>query len=147
MERIKAMEAYTVRLSDAAILQIQGDRYNVDTDLYPGAMSRYRAGFRLICGVAIPSNDRTCALEVVLWDEETGELIYSFARAADTPAGALAMLDQFDPCAYLPRGHLQPHDLPEVRTRYDERARRFRQEALEFFACSDNAIPSRRLNA
>ena len=60
-------------------------------------------------------------------------MIYSFASAEDSPARALALLDQFDICAYLPRGHLQPHDLPEIRRRYDERARRFRTEAMEFF--------------
>jgi hypothetical protein len=70
---------------------------------------------------------------VTLWDQQTGELVYTFASSADTPADALALLDQFDPCAYLPRGHMQLHDPSDIRTRHDERARRFRTEALEFF--------------
>jgi hypothetical protein len=128
------MDVHSLRLNDGTILQIQGERYGVDSDLYPGATSRYRASFRLICGSDLQTNAGLCALEVALWDEEARSLIYSFTTTADTPPQALAALDQFDPCAYLPRGHLQPHDLPEIRTRYDERARRFRDEALEFFA-------------
>ena len=127
------MDVYSLRLNDGTILQIGGERYSVDTDLYPGAASRYRASFRLIRGSDLQTNAGLCALEVVVWDDEAGTLIYTFARTADTPAKALAALDQFDPCAYLPRGHLQPHDLPEIRARYDERARRFRDEALQFF--------------
>jgi hypothetical protein len=87
----------------------------------------------LICGVDEKTNAALCVVEVSIWDEETGELIYAFASTADTPANALAVLDQFDPCAYLPHGHMQAHDLPEIRTRYDERLRRFRSEALAFF--------------
>lgn len=128
------MDVYSLRLSDGTIIQIRGERYSLDRDHYPGATSRYRAAFRLICGHSLPSNVRLCALDVTLWDEETGQLVYSFATTAETTAEALAALDQFDPCAYLPQGHLQPHDLPEVRTRYDERAKRFREEALQFFS-------------
>jgi hypothetical protein len=127
------MEVFSVRLSDASVIQVQGRRYSIDSDTYPGAASRYRSAFRLICGVEITKNVQVCVVEVSLWDEETGELIYTFAKAADTPAEALAMLDQFDPCAYLPQGHLQPHDLPEIRSRHDERARRFRDESLAYF--------------
>jgi hypothetical protein len=128
------MDVYSLRLTDGTILQIRGERYGVDGDLYPGAASRYRAAFRLICGNEVQTNARLYALEVALWDEEAGSLIYSFGTTGDTLPEALAALDQFDPCAYLPRGHLQPNDLPEIRTRYDERARRFRDEALQFFA-------------
>jgi hypothetical protein len=128
------MEVYSVRLTDGTIIQIRGDRYSLDRDHYPGATSRYRAAFRLICGDNLASALPLCAVEVALWDEETGQLAYSFAATADTPDAALAVLDQFDPCAYLPQGHLQPHDLPEVRTRYDERARLFREEALQYFS-------------
>jgi hypothetical protein len=128
------MEVYSLRLTDGTIVQISGERYSLDADLYPGAASRYRASFRLICGGDLQTNAGLCALEVVLWDDEAGTLIYTLATTADTPGGALAALDQFDPCAYLPRGHLQPHDLPEIRTRYDERARRFRDEARQFFS-------------
>jgi hypothetical protein len=73
-------------------------------------------------------------VEVALWDDEAGSLVYSFGVTGDTPQQALLALDQFDPCAYLPRGHLQPNDLPEIRLRYDERARRFREEAQQYFA-------------
>jgi hypothetical protein len=128
------MDTFSVRLSDATILQIRGHRYGIDNDVYPGAASRYRSAFRLICGTELTMNAVVCVLEVTLWDEETGELIYSFASQADTPAEALKLLDQFDPCAYLPTGHMQPHNLPEIRARHDERARRFRAEALEFFS-------------
>jgi len=127
------MDTYSVRLSDASIVQIHGHRFSLDSDTYPGAGSRYRTAFRLICGNELATNAMMCVLEVTLWDEESGEMIYSFASAEDSAAKALALLDQFDVCAYLPQGHLQPHDLPEIRTRYDERARRFRTEAVEFF--------------
>ena len=127
------METFSVRLSDAAVLQIRGHRYSIDTDAYPGAGSRYRSAFRLICGAELETGAVVCVLEVTLWDEETGELIYSFASRAESPGEALKLLDQFDPCAYLPRGHMQPHNLPEIRARHDERARRFREEAIEFF--------------
>jgi hypothetical protein len=128
------MDVYSLRLTDGTIIQIRGERYSLDRDHYPGATSRYRAAFRLICGDSLPANLPLCAIEVALWDEEAGQLGYSFATTADTPAAALAVLDQFDPCAYLPQGHLQPNDLPEVRARYDERAKRFREEALQFFS-------------
>ncbi|MEX2139561.1 MAG: hypothetical protein WD894_09890 [Pirellulales bacterium] len=127
-------EVYSVRLTDASVIQVRGRRYSVDSDIYPGADSRYRSAFRLICGVELPTNADVCVLEVTLWDEQTGELIYTFASPAETPAKALALLDQFDPCAYLPRGHMQTQDPSDIRTRHDERARRFRKEALEFFA-------------
>jgi hypothetical protein len=127
------MEIFSVRLSDGTILQIRGHRYSIDTDTYPGAGSRYRSAFRLICGAEVETGAVVCVLEVTLWDEETGELIYSFASRAESPGEALKLLDQFDPCAYLPRGHMQPHNLPEIRSRHDERARRFRKEAIEFF--------------
>jgi len=127
------MDVYSLRLTEGTIVQIRGERYSLDRDHYPGATSRYRAAFRLIWGDSLPSNLPTCAVEISLWDEETGQLAYSFATTAATPAAALDVLDQFDPCAYLPQGHLQPHDLPEVRTRYDERAKRFREEALQLF--------------
>lgn len=130
------MEVYSVQLTDGMIIQIRGDQYSLDSDLYHGAASRYRATFRLICGDDVQTNVRRCAVEVAVWDEEAGSMVYSHATVADAPANALAALDQFDPCAYLPRGHLQPHDLPEIRTRYDERARRFRDEALKYFAWS-----------
>jgi hypothetical protein len=128
------LETFSVRLSDATILQIRGRRFSVDSDTYPGAASRYRAEFRLIYGNELTTGAETCVLEVTLWDEETGELIYSFSSQAEYPVEALKLLDQFDPCSYLPRGHMQPNDLPDIRARYDERARRFREEALEFFA-------------
>jgi hypothetical protein len=128
------METFSVRLSDASIIQVHGHRYSLDSDTYPGAASRYRSAFRLICGAELLTSAVACVLEVTIWDEETGELIYTFASTGDTPAEALALLDQFDPCAYLPRGHMQPHDLPEIRARHDERSRRFRTEALAFFS-------------
>ena len=87
----------------------------------------------MLCGAELETSAVVCVLEVTLWDEETGELIYSFASRAESPGEALKLLDQFDPCAYLPRGHMQPHNLPEIRARHDERARRFREEAIEFF--------------
>jgi hypothetical protein len=87
-----------------------------------------------VCGDELETNALCCALEVVLSDEEAKSQIYSFAVTADSPEVALSALDQFDPCAYLPRGRLQDHDLHEIRTRYDERARRFRDEALQFFS-------------
>jgi hypothetical protein len=127
------MDTYSVRLSDASIVQVRGHRFSLDSDTYPGAGSRYRTAFRLICGNELAANATMCVLEVTLWDEESGEMIYSYAATEDSPAKALALLDQFDVCAYLPRGHLQPNDLPEIRTRYDERARRFRKEAAEYF--------------
>ena len=127
------METYSARLTDGAIIQIRGDRYSLDSDIYPGAASRYRAAFRLICGHDVETNYRRCAVEVALWDQETGSLTYSHTTTAASAAEALTALDQFDPCAYVPRGHLQPDDLPDIRTRYDERARRFREEALQYF--------------
>lgn len=126
-------ENFSVRLTDASVIQVRGRRYSLDSDTYPGAESRYRSAFRLICGAELTRNAGVCVLEVTLWDQETGELIYTFASSADTPVKALALLDQFDPCAYLPRGHMQPHDASDIRSRHDERARRFRKEALEFF--------------
>src|SRR5688500_5568354 len=120
------METFSVRLSDAAVLQILGHRYSIVNDAYPGSGSSYRSAFRSLCGAELETGAVVCVLEVTLWDEETGELIYSFASRAESPGEALKLLDQFDPCAYLPRGHMQPHNLPEIRARHDERARRFR---------------------
>ncbi len=127
------MDIYSIRLNDGTIIQIRGDRYNVDSDLYPGALSRYRAAFRLICGADVRTNEPRCAIEILIHDDEAGAEVYALTATADTPTEALAILNQFDPCAYLPQGHLQPQDLPEIRKRYDERARRFRDEALQRF--------------
>ena len=128
-----SIEVYSVRLNDSSVIQVRGRRYSVDSDSYPGADSRYRSAFRLICGAELTTNAGVCVLEVTLWDEQTGELIYTLANRKETPAQALALLDQFDPCAYLPCGHMQSHEPSDIRTRHDERARRFRNEALEFF--------------
>jgi hypothetical protein len=127
-------EIHSVRLADAAIVQIRGESFSVDTDLYPGAASRYRAAFRLICGTEVSTGALLCVVEVTLADNETGAVIYSFADRADTPAAAIALLDQFDPTAYLPTAQMTPHELAIMRNRYDERARRFRSEAVAFFS-------------
>jgi hypothetical protein len=128
------MDVYSLRLTDGSIIQIRGDRYSLDGDIYPGALSRYKAAFRLISGTDVQTNRERCAMEVAISDEESGSQVFALTITSDTPARAMAILDQFDPCAYLPQGHLQPHDLPEIRARYDERARRFRNEALQHFA-------------
>ena len=128
------METFSVRLSDAAVLQIRGHRYSIDNDAYPGAGSRYRSAFRLICGAELETGAVVCVLEVTLWDEETGELIYSFASRAESPGQALKLLDQFDPCGV---SCLEVTCSPIIFQRFapgpDERARRFRDEAIEFF--------------
>ncbi len=126
-------QIHSVRLADAEIVQIRGDCYSVDTDVYPGAASRYREAFRLICGNDVATGSLLCVVEVTLADDETGAVIYSFADKADTPAAAIALMDQFDPTAYFPTGQMAPHELATLRNRYDERARRFRSEALAFF--------------
>ena len=127
-------QIHSVRLADAAIVQIRGECYSVDTDRYPGAASRFRAGFKLICGSDVCTGASVCVVEVTLADDETGAVIYSFAEKAETPVEAIALLDQFDPTAYLPVGQMTPQELATLRNRYDERARRFRSEALAFFA-------------
>jgi hypothetical protein len=127
-------EIHSVRLADASIVQIRGECYSVDTDIYPGAASRYRAAFRLICGTELSTGALLCIVEVTLADDETGAVFYSFADKADSPVEAIAHLDQFDPTAYLPTGQMTPDELATLRNRYDERARRFRSEALAFFS-------------
>jgi hypothetical protein len=124
---------YSVRLDDSRIIQIRGNCYSVTTDIYPEASSRYRADFRLIAGIELTSGFLLSVVEVALTDTESERVIYAFAKEAPTPAEAIAYLDQFDPTAYLEIGHMQPHDLADLRNRYDERARRFRNEAIAFF--------------
>lgn len=126
-------DIHSVRLSDGSILQIHGRSFHVDADLYPGASSKYRADFRLVCGNELSERAPVCVLEVVMWDEQLGTAVYAFAQKADTPADAIRLLDQLDPLTYLPLGTMQRHDVEAIRTRYDERARRFREEALAFF--------------
>jgi hypothetical protein len=126
-------EVFSVRLDDSRILQLRGDCYSVDTDTYAEATSRYRAAFRLICGNELTSGFSLSVIEVAITDTESESMIYAFAKEAATPAEAIAYLDQFDPTAYLEIGRMQPHDLAELRNRYDERARRFRTEAIAFF--------------
>jgi hypothetical protein len=126
-------EVFSVRLDDSRILQLRGNCYSVDTDTYSQATSRYRASFRLIRGIELASGFPLSVVEVAITDTESENMIYAFAKEAATPAEAMAFLDQFDPTAYLEVGRMQPHDLAELRNRYDERARRFRAEAIAHF--------------
>jgi hypothetical protein len=126
-------DIHSVRLSDGSIVQIHGRSFSIDADPYPGTSSKYRADFRLICGSEVSERASVCVLEVVMWDEQFGTAVYAFAQKADNPGDAIRLLDQLDPLTYLPLGTMQPHDVVAIRTRYDERARRFRDQALEYF--------------
>ena len=72
-----------------------------------------------------------------MWDDVEGVPINTFVYKAADLYGALAVLDQYDPCAHIPPD-LEDRDCihEQVRRRFRERVEQFKYEAIERFGGS-----------
>jgi hypothetical protein len=125
---------YLVRPTGQPAIRLRGESLNLDSDALQGTLTAYRHGFRLVRGYDLVFQRPCCVVEILVWDEAEGIPLNTFAYKAADLYRALAVLDQYDPCAHIPPD-IDNRDCihEQVRRRFRERMEHFKHKAIERF--------------